>query len=243
MDNKMARALAWHGDPQLKADTVAAMKHHRLQDEIFRGDYLRLNPDGDKVKGCFHGCLLVDQLAAERGLTLVEFARQAWLGHIGVDWHTETEKHFGIPAMLGDMLDSVFEYQEDVEASAQFAVDVLEFMQPGADLNHVTDHIHAERLTALLERYRVAGGAEPKVRATEYVLELLNLRINGWEVTEEAWNGASAIAGTAQACMAEDIAEIYAGPTTFGDTGYIDQGGAWFAERILHHVATAPVPA
>lgn len=132
------RIVAWHNDPGLKARTVDRMIEHRRLDE-FRGNhytsvtsFLR---DGDlvtKFSGCFHGCLVFDEVMEECGTPLgaVQALVSQWNGK---DWHRESEQRFGIPVPLGQILDALFEAVPG-DDKGDFAVGTLQVMAPGADL-------------------------------------------------------------------------------------------------------------
>jgi len=237
------KVLAWHGDPQLKADTVAAMIEHRALDQIARGNYLQFFPgEAAAFKGCFHGCLLVNDLAAERGLTPAQFADKAWGMAISVDWHEETEKHFGIPTDLGDLLDFLFETRYDSDAGGQFAVDALEAMQPGADLSMVSWQVAEELLVSTLAGYGpLDAGLVP---ITEHVLELVRRHLAGHGVNYDQWVEATEEADRVGADTAAELAHIAAGVSNWGGMSQLsnDEVDA-MAVRVLRFMAEAPVPA
>lgn len=126
--------LAWHGSADLKAATVARMKLHRDHDELIAGSYLdfsdRAQRTPSKYRGCFHGCLTAEHLAAKLGIPLYELDADGL-----VDWHVETEDLYGIPTDLGHVLDHCFERLDFQHG--RYAVETLEAIEPGADLNAV----------------------------------------------------------------------------------------------------------
>lgn len=134
--------LAWHSDPGLKAAAVARMRAHREADRFIQG--LFLTPDGASFRGCFHGCLTAEAVAAERGVAVAALRD----GSCSVSsWWAETERLFGIPKALCMVLDDAFEQDPcDVEAAANFAVDVTEAIPVGADLSAVAGLAHDEAL-------------------------------------------------------------------------------------------------
>ena len=75
--------LAYHNDPQIKADILAQLERHRAADELVKGQYWK---DG---KGCAVACT------------------------IHSDDHAEYEVRFGIPQMLARFEDRIFEGLSD----------------------------------------------------------------------------------------------------------------------------------
>lgn len=145
----MTQILAWHGDPELKAHTVARMKKHREQDDFIRGTFLTFDPEAAaSYRGCFHGCLVAEDVAARQGVSVRDLARgyaddaYAYVGppvDTVINWHHATERAFGIPVALGEVLDNLFEEIEDRTARGEWAVAVTEAIPVGADLSGVVD--------------------------------------------------------------------------------------------------------
>jgi hypothetical protein len=133
--------LAWHNDPALKAEALARMQAHRAADEFILGEYIEADPRATAgFKGCFHGCLTAERLAAEKGMTPAEFAKtRPWRA-----WHDEGERLWGIPAELGGLLDDTFEELDSVGDSAEFAVASVDAVAVGADLSGVVDRYTEE---------------------------------------------------------------------------------------------------
>lgn len=165
------RVLAWHGDPDLKENTILRMKDHAKQDRFIRGVFvttpglieesLFLSEETlegmGSIKdwgGCLHGCLAAENLAAEAGMPV-----SAWIEEHGVPrWHQATERFFGIPAELGLELDHLYEKTKDIPP-AEVAVQLLEAIPVGADLNGIT-----------LCR---DGSGTPMLRSLSEILEIL----------------------------------------------------------------------
>jgi hypothetical protein len=152
------KPLAWHWSAELKADAVARMKAHREADTLVRRLYMTADPETARgYKGCFHGCLTTEVLAAEQGVppTEVDISDSAW-------WK-EAERLFGIPESLAELLDDAFESFDDQKGAGAWAVEVTEAIPVGADLNEVvglywaTPGVDDETNAALLVRLIAAA--------------------------------------------------------------------------------------
>lgn len=131
----MSKILAWHGDPDLKAAAVARMRAHREADTFIQGSYFRHDPEAARgYRGCFHGCLTTEALAAEQGVNITQLRGP-------VDWIADAQQLFGIPYLLGVLLDDVFESQPTFAEAGDFAVRATEAIPVGADLSGVHDAI------------------------------------------------------------------------------------------------------
>ncbi len=129
--------LAWHGNPDLKADAVARMKKHREADDFLRGEYvLASHAVPGELRGCFHGCLTAEKFAEEAGISVLEIDRDL---HTSLWWHKEGERLWGIPRELGARLDGLFEAHDDDATAGEWAVAVTEAIPVGADLSGVVD--------------------------------------------------------------------------------------------------------
>lgn len=136
------QVLAWHGDPDLKADATQRMKAHRAQDEFVQGLYVKFDQTMESgFRGCFHGCLTLEKIAEEKEIPVRELAASL-TPHDDTRWHAEGERIWGIPAALGANLDEVFELLE-YEDAGSFAVESVEAIPVGADLSMVSDKFEA----------------------------------------------------------------------------------------------------
>jgi hypothetical protein len=253
----MTITLAWHGDPALKAEALASMQAHRAADEIMQGNYLF----GDKAapagyRGCFHGCLTADKLIAESG-DKAEFVRDVDYGRRSPNWHAEGERIWGIPAHLGAALDRAFEGLCEPE-HAEFAVAAIEAMPVGADLTRVADLTIFEML-ADPERGAVLGtaGGTAGREAVQRVAGLYVRRLAGDEPSADEWlaarNTADELSDGSGSHHDDAVIAAYNGADVdghpFGETytwaryaAKSEDWAAWVASRLLHHMATAPVP-
>ena len=82
----MTDLIAYHNDPQIKADILAQLAAHRAADELVKGQYWR------NGKGCAVGCTLHS------------------------NDHAEYETRFGIPQMLAKLEDRIFEGMPDEQS-------------------------------------------------------------------------------------------------------------------------------
>lgn len=135
---------AWRGDPAVKADAVARMRHHAELDMFTQGTYVA-RPDkyqqreGAEFRGCFHGCLTAETLAVELGVKPLDLPDDT-------EWHKEGERFWGIPRNVGKLLDYLFEMQDDSQAP-DFAVKATEAIPVGADLTAVPARLLLDVLT------------------------------------------------------------------------------------------------
>lgn len=178
----MTKVTAWHGDPALKAYAVERMRQHASVDRLIRGAYIAGKSDED-WQGCFHGCLTVEKIAEELEIQPLQVRLD--------DWHRETERIWGIPAAVGELLDAL--YEESSSPPGELAVAILDAIPVGADLTPVViDRLMLDLLKDPQHGARaVTGVGSPARAAVENVAELYRRRLNGidppaseWEVAE-----------------------------------------------------------
>lgn len=137
--------LSWRGDPQVKANAVASMQRHRRMDRFIRGQYVMTTAYDDSIPasvewaGCFHGCLTVEALAAEKNMTVTDF-----IEHGAPDWYAEGYRLWGIPYVLGETLDDMFESFEDRGAAGDWAVAITQAIPVGVDLHPLADELYPD---------------------------------------------------------------------------------------------------
>lgn len=135
------QVLAWRGDPAIKAEAVARMRAHREADEFMQNTYGEMV--NGRLIGCFHGCLTVETLAAERGVdpeTLLYSRSGNDNAHLL--W-SAGERLWGIPVDLAEQLDRLFEEFSREYAAGDWAVEVTEAIPVGADLSGVAGQFSA----------------------------------------------------------------------------------------------------
>lgn len=264
----MPTVTAWHGDPALKAEALARMQAHREADEIVQGAFAEESPlSAAGYRGCFHGCLTTEKLAAEAGVTPAEFARKSTNhGLPVVHWHSEGERVWGIPEALGHALDRTFESLARPDHAA-FAVDAIDAMPVGADLSQVIDRW---TLDILADPERGAArhateGSEARA-AVERVAGLYVQRLAGEEPSAATWEAAQTAAadiyfGAGTLAPDDDVAYVAREAAVFAELGEAHNAAEaataaeyltgtaskaafwrWAAGRLLAHIAAAPVP-
>jgi hypothetical protein len=129
-----AEHLTYYGDPDLKARLVANMRAHREADRLTQGNYFDAADIGAPA-GCAIGCTVADILAAEKGLTLAEFA-DSDDRPTGPEWREEWSRVTGLPIWLAAADDNLFELQSQ-EAARDWPVRLLEAVPVGVDLGAV----------------------------------------------------------------------------------------------------------
>lgn len=129
--------LAWHDDPALKAEVMARLRQHREQDTIVQGVYQRLDPaKALGYRGCAIGCTLPAQAVQEREHRACDCC-QPTMNDPAAGWHGEVEDLYGIDQEIAETIDDIFE-SLPTSACAAFAVEVVDAIPVGANLNDVT---------------------------------------------------------------------------------------------------------
>lgn len=127
---------AWFGDPVFKAEVVDKMHEHRAQDRFIQGSYGKFDQGSlENFRGCAIGCLVTTKV----GTTLPERYERGWPGY-----HTLVEVEFNIPATVAMRIDYLFESTYTFQGAAQFAVESIESIAVGANLNELAaqlDHL------------------------------------------------------------------------------------------------------
>jgi hypothetical protein len=246
--------VAWHGDPALKAEAVAAMTAHRAADEFVQGSYVDTDPGtAAGYRGCFHGCLTVDRLAAEAGVPVVQFIERR-AGHTA--WHREGERLWGIPEVVGHVLDWAF---EEVLQPGAFAVAATEAIPVGADLSLVLSRWMLDILDDPNHGVWIFTEVRSCSRAAvEAVAALYRRRLAGDEPDAEDWRtvGRTAVddagyvahyAGLAAplSISAQGFASIAASYALSAARAVVsvEPCRRWMIDRLLAHLSEAPVPA
>jgi hypothetical protein len=253
--------LAWHGDPQLKADAVERMREHAAADRLIRGAYVDHDGDATTWRGCLHGCLTAETIAAERGISVADLIEDP-----DVWWHVESERLWGIPRQLGALLDRLYEALD--EPPGEVAVGMLEAIPVGADLTVAADRLMLDVLVDPehgVWRHTAEGSRQRE--AVERVAQLYRRRLAGDEPPEAEWRDAAADADAAAYAYAAYAAyaaadAAYAAAADAADAAYADAAAAdaayaayaaadadaaadwwrWRHQQLLTHIHTAPTP-
>ncbi len=118
--------MAWMGDPGLKEQVLLKMKEHRVEDSIVQGKYQEFDPTlASKYRGCLIGCTLPRRATADPR-------------NYHSTWHVGVRRRYGIPLRLVYLLESIFEGLPE-HRCADFAVESIEAIPVGADLNWVVE--------------------------------------------------------------------------------------------------------
>ena len=243
--------IAWHGNPELKTATVAALNEDLAKDRYIRGTYAR--HFGHEWRGCHIGCLVMASKRAVNGGALTDLVNIAE----STSWHQHAEDLYGIPKPLAYLWDRTYESVELAEAP-RFAVASVDAVPVGADLSLVVSHLMRD-LIADPERgvwkFTAEGSAQRK--AVETVGGLYARRLAGDEPGRDEWGTARAYASAAYAADAADAADAYASAYAYAAAAYAADAyayaayaayayarrgcWAWIAERIIHHTRNAPI--
>jgi hypothetical protein len=138
---------AWHNSPELKAEVLARMLQHRVEDSIVQGQWQEFAPElASQYRGCLIGCTLPKNkvLVVEPGCG-VENCNCAAVKTIAMYDNPikEVETQYGILLSIGRLVERVFEALP-VEKAAWFAVAFIEAVPVGVDLEPVSDVIEQE---------------------------------------------------------------------------------------------------
>jgi hypothetical protein len=202
----MTQILAWRGDPALKAEAVALMTAHRAADDFIQGTFTQLGESS--FRGCFHGCLTTEKLAAEANLPVTDYLRHSSAAQI--DYYGEGERIWGIDRKVGYVLDRTFEAMPDGE-HGDFAVAATQAIPVGADLSRVIDRWLLDILAdpEMGVRRHTADGSAQWI-AVDAVIALYERRLAGDEPTRDEWIAARRAAAAAYASAYAAYASAYA---------------------------------
>jgi len=252
---------AWHNSPDLKTQVVDRLRQHRAADEIVHGVYQELDPDtASGYRGCAIGCTLPAQPSYN-----VDGIDQITPGQ---GWHAQVEAEYGIPATIAHLIDGIFEaLPTDRGEHADFAVAVIEAIPVGADLSLVSSRLMLD-LLADPQRgmFQLCDEGSDARTAVEAVAGLYVRRLAGDEPSEEDWDraawaawaaGAAGAAWAARAAWAAEAAEAAwaawaaeaaraaeaAEAARAAEAAEAAEAASWQAERLIHHLTTAPITA
>ncbi len=214
---------AWHNSAALKAEVYARMLAHREEDSIIQGLYQIVDPSvASGYKGCLIGCTL-----PYRG-----GEKQPFEG-----WHNRVADLYAIPAGVGHLLDRVFENIAHDEAGP-FALASIEAIPVGADLTLVLSRWWLDVLVDPehgVVRHTAVGS--PQRTAVETVATLHQRRLLGDEPARSSWVQAREKAWTARRVA---VAAADAAADAVADAAARQLWWTWAADRLLHHLRTAP---
>ncbi len=216
------------------------MRAHREADRLIRGDYF--TGDG---RGCAVGCTVADALAAEQGITLMEWAANGRPD----DWHAEWARVTGLPEWLAHVDDYLFE-SLPVELSQGWPVRLLEAVPVGVDLTHAREAWLRE-LVFDTEHGALASAATA-LEAAGLVPEAERLRgvppTADWSAASDAASAArsAALAASSAASAARDAASAASSAASAASSAALAARSAalaarvqWVADRLIHHLTAA----
>lgn len=157
----MGKVLSWHNDLAVKADAIVRMRRHAAADRVIRGSYLLADSQGE-WSGCLHGCLLVDKLAEERGVSIDAVASN--VQDFEEEIHSMNKRFWGLPEKFGNLIDGLY---EGVRApSSEVALEILDAIPVGVDLdkffwNFMREFIYHPEFGALSGRYELEHDGDP----------------------------------------------------------------------------------
>lgn len=190
---------AWHNQPELKAAAVSEIQAHRAAGTLVRR---RDNPS----QGGFHFFLTAGKLAQERNVPVADL-----LAGTAVRWLDESERQWGIPQVLGGLLDRCFEQMPAAEA-AEFAETAVDAIPVGVELEPVSARwildLLADSENGVLQHL---DAGTPQYAAVERVVELLQRDLAGENIAVDEWQ-AAALAATRASAQANSVER--AGPAT-----------------------------
>jgi hypothetical protein len=127
------KLLAWFGSQPLKDEVMDRLRKHRAEDDFIQGIYQTIDPQRALgYRGCAIGCTLPKATKYDDDGGLVP------PGDVTEDWHWAIEHFYGIPWRVAGAIDDLFEALP-AEQCGDFAVDVIEAIPVGADLDGVVE--------------------------------------------------------------------------------------------------------
>ena len=218
--------IAYHNDLILKQRLQAHLQVHHDRDEIVQGTYWE---DG---KGCAVGCSL-QSLAEIKGD----------LDFDGHDNHELYESLMGVPVVLAELEDRIFESLPNGEAK-QWPLDFAAAIQPGADLSGVWNHIGLWLLAD--QKYGVVWRTEarsPQRKAIQRVMALYRRQIAGDYPSFDEWRAAAwaAEAAAKAAEVAAWVAEAAARAAWVAEAAARESFWRALAAKMLEFMRAAPM--
>jgi hypothetical protein len=184
-------ASAWHNQPELKVACVSG-----LQAQAAAGTLVRRRDD--PAHGGFHLALTAGKLAQERDVPVSDLVVD---GGTSVRWLDESERLWGLPQVVGGLLDRCFERLPATEA-ADFAVAAVQAIPVGADLSRVPVRWVLDLLAD--NESGVTAHVAPPSTAIERVADLFRRTLTGEDIAVGEWQ-AAATAAQAESAQANAV--------------------------------------
>ena len=195
----MTALLSYHNDPELKAATIATVKAHRDADRLVQGT--GAEGEDDNFRGCAVGCT------------------------IGEYDHAAYEDRIGVPAVLAQYEDAIFEGLPGSEA-LDWPVDFLQAVPVGANLRPISHRFAAW----MLRDSNLLDLQEELTRDASLAIAALHDRdAAGETVTEDEWSAAESAAWSAARSASESASESAAGSAAEAAAWATAWSAAWSA--------------
>ncbi len=209
---------AFHGDPKIKAQYLARVRAHAKADELIHGVYW------ERGKGCAIGCT------------------------IHSSQHVKYETELGIPQMIANLEDRIFEGMANGD-SKEFPAQFLSAIRPGTDLSRVgptfLTEVLARRLAALpTEPWGVRAAAESCLEVVSiWACGGINAESAARSATSAAWSAASAAESAARSAesAARSAAESAAWSAESAAWSAASAEYVWMRDTLLKLLRAAPL--
>jgi hypothetical protein len=181
-------SVTWLASPELKDAAVAEIRGHRAAGTLVRRRDQPVRADADgRFQGGFHVCLTARRLAAARGVPVPQLLVG---GGEDVDWLDESNRLWGIPRIVGALLDRCFE-QEPAAEAGDFAVAAVEAIPVGADLEPIGAQWMLDVLVDEQDGVLAWPLTDPARAAVARTAALYRRKLAGEQVDTEEWAAAA----------------------------------------------------
>jgi len=203
---------AWHGDPALRAATIATAEAHRAADLLRHG---AIGRPSDGTPGCSVVCT------------------------VGSYDHSLYPIHLGLPEWLARMQDRIYESlpRDERHLDDEWTVDLLGCIKPGADLDAVLPRILHDILVEV-----ALPAADSSAPVVQGVIDLLSRRIAGDEPSPDEWAAAEAAAWAAADAAARAAAGAAAEAGAWAAAEAAAEAAAWAAAEAAAWAAADVAP-
>ena len=211
--------LAYHSNPDLKAQFVRLLEWHKEQDKIVQGtyqddeerDHYLVNGWSFKSfgRGCAVGCS-IESLRIITARTDLEY-----------DDHVAYEELIGVPRILARLEDGIFE-KLPIEEARDWPIRFAAAIPVGADLSLVWPRFAVWLLADPQDGVIQFAKTQKQRQVIQAVADLYGRRVEGQEPTESEWRAAAyaaAYAADAAAAYAADDA-AYAAYAAYAAAAY-----------------------
>jgi len=187
--------IAYHNDPQLKAQFVRLLKWHQEQDKIVQGSYQDddtagqvYNVNGWHFESFGRGCAIGCSIESLRIITK--------RSDLDYDSHTAYEELIGVPRLLARLEDGIFEGLP-IEQARQWPARFAEAIPVGADLSRIWPQFAAWLLADPQDGIIKFARTDAQRTAIQHVADLYQQQLDGITVAVSDWRSARAAAAAA----------------------------------------------